>query len=421
MAAPSLAPASGATGPSVIALVAAYNEEDVIGQVIADLVGQGVQVYLVDDGSTDATVARAEPWLGRGLLAVERRPAAATGSWAALLRRKEELARELPADWFLHHDADELRESPWEGITLRDAIGRVDRLGYDAIDFEVLDFWPTGEGDGFRPGDDLRTAFTHWAPSQAFNKPQVKAWKKNAAVELVTSGGHEARFPGRRVFPLRFLCRHYPLRGQAHGERKVFRDRQPRLGAEGRERGWHLQYEGLRPGERFVRDPATLTPYDAEAVRFGLLLRHRGVEELERAAGSAEREIGPVRRRAEEAEAGLIAAEGRAERLSRELDERNREAIRLGRELDERNQEVIRLGSELDERNREAIRLGRELDERNHDLDARNREAEALASRLAEREGELAATAGRLEAVLASRSWRWTAPLRRLGRGRGRR
>src|SRR5262245_21731868 len=124
---------------TVTAIIATYNEADVIGQVVADLVRQRVQVYLLDDGSTDGTVAQVEPWVGRGVVGIERRPPAATSSWAAILRRKEELARELEANWFLHQDADELRESPWEGVALRDAIRRVDRLGYDAIDFEVLD------------------------------------------------------------------------------------------------------------------------------------------------------------------------------------------------------------------------------------------------------------------------------------------
>ncbi|HXT49723.1 MAG TPA: glycosyltransferase, partial [Thermoanaerobaculia bacterium] len=80
---------------TVTALVATYNEEDVIGQVVADLIRQGVQVYLIDDGSTDGTVAQVEPWVGSGVVGIERRPAAETTSWAAILRRKEELAREL--------------------------------------------------------------------------------------------------------------------------------------------------------------------------------------------------------------------------------------------------------------------------------------------------------------------------------------
>ena len=63
---------------SVIALIAAYNEADIIGQVVGDLITQGIQVYLLDDGSTDGTVAAVEPYVGRGVVAIEHLAAATT-------------------------------------------------------------------------------------------------------------------------------------------------------------------------------------------------------------------------------------------------------------------------------------------------------------------------------------------------------
>src|SRR5262249_41225239 len=151
--------------PRVIALLAAYNEEDVIRQVIGDLIAQQVEVYLIDHASTDATREEAQVHLGKGLLRIERYPeesgfpAQETGrfAWKNLLRRKEELSQKLEADWFLHQDADELRESPWDGIALKEAIRRVDALGYNAIAFRAIDFVPTD--DSFKRGDDLRAAF----------------------------------------------------------------------------------------------------------------------------------------------------------------------------------------------------------------------------------------------------------------------
>src|SRR3954466_9505472 len=118
----------------VVALLAAYNEEDVIGQTVGDLVAQGLEVYVVDHGSTDGTLAEVERFAGHGVIGVER----FTGEGFALgaqLAHKEELARRLDADWFLHVDADELRESPWAERNLAAAVAAVDRLGYNAIDF----------------------------------------------------------------------------------------------------------------------------------------------------------------------------------------------------------------------------------------------------------------------------------------------
>src|SRR5579872_2165175 len=58
---------------SVIAILAAYNEADIIEQVICALIEEGVRVYFIDDGSTDGTVAAVERQLGRGVIGIERR------------------------------------------------------------------------------------------------------------------------------------------------------------------------------------------------------------------------------------------------------------------------------------------------------------------------------------------------------------
>src|SRR4026209_495102 len=39
----------------IIAIIAAYNEEDIIADVVADLIRQGVIVYFLDHWSTDGT------------------------------------------------------------------------------------------------------------------------------------------------------------------------------------------------------------------------------------------------------------------------------------------------------------------------------------------------------------------------------
>ena len=82
----------------VIALLAAYNEEDVIASVIGHLADNGVDVYLIDNRSTDGTVSEARKWLGKGLLEIESFPERPKEGeiqpfdWTAILGRKEELA-----------------------------------------------------------------------------------------------------------------------------------------------------------------------------------------------------------------------------------------------------------------------------------------------------------------------------------------
>jgi Glycosyl transferase family 2 len=287
-AAPAAQPAPAAAAPAglaptllddafrVIALISAYNEADIVEPVLEHLALNGVWSYLIDDGSTDETVARAQRWLGRGLLGVERFEHAddADGrtSWRALLARKRELARELGADWYIHHDADEMREAPWPGMTLRDAIRWVDRVGFNLVDFRVLNFAPVD--DAYRAGVDPREHFTRWEEPAEYDLMQRKCWKAGLPGLELAEGGHDVRFDGRRIFPLRFLLRHYPIRGQAHGRRKVLEERKGRFVDDELAYGWHRQYDHVaQPDHVFLRNPAELRPFELDQIRLETLVR----------------------------------------------------------------------------------------------------------------------------------------------------
>jgi hypothetical protein len=394
----------------IVAIIATYNESDIIEQVLGNLIDQDIRVYLLDDGSTDATVDIAERFLGRGVIAVERFRDPACGASTAfalerILHRKSELARTLDAGWFINHDADEFRESPWAGVSLAAGIRRVDALGFNAIDFAGLDFWPVH--DRFLPGEDVRQAFRFYKEAADYDRIQIRCWKKADDIELVSTGGHDARFNGRNVFPIRFLLRHYPIRGQAHGVRKILDERRPRFVQEERARGWHVQYDEVVAGGSFIRDPSTLVAYDPDAVRVALTLRHRGVEALEQDVDSL-----------------------------RCLADQDRRLIAALRE------QLAAAAAELAERAAEAEALRGEIERQWQDLDARRRQLDGCAADLAGHRAEVAnlraaliardAEVDRWRAVVdscerqmdrfsRSLSWRWTAPARAVYRAlRGR-
>lgn len=250
----------------VTALMTCFNEADVLADVVAELVTQGVSVYVIDNWSDDDSFAIAKGLEGHGVVGLERFPATGptrTYDWARLLGRVTEVARTSSSDWWLHHDADEVRESPWPDITLRQALHGVGELGYNAIDHTMLNFAPTD--DTWKRGDSLRRHFSHFEfGSRPGHFLRINGWRRgDHTVDLASSGGHDVQFPERRVFPYKFLLRHYPIRSQAQGERKVFRERQARWNAEERARGWHVHYDELKPGVSFVRRPEDLVAFDA--------------------------------------------------------------------------------------------------------------------------------------------------------------
>ncbi len=247
---------------SAVAFVTAYNEADVIRSTIEQLIDQGIGVYVIDNWSSDGTWEQVQ---GLGLVGAEQFPPegpSAHYEWRGLLGRVEELATTIRADWLIHVDADERRESPWPGVPLRDGLWRVDTRGFNAVDHTILTFPPID--DGFQPGSDPEQYFRLFEFGRnPGHFRQIKAWKRGSRrVDLASEGGHDVSFEGRRIFPFNFLSKHYPIRSQAHGEQKIFRERQSRWSPEERADGWHVQYDHVKPGHRFVRDPATLEPFD---------------------------------------------------------------------------------------------------------------------------------------------------------------
>jgi glycosyltransferase involved in cell wall biosynthesis len=233
----------GPAVPRVVAIIAAYNEERFIGACLEHLFAQGVEAYLCDNQSTDRTVPIAEAFLGRGLRGIETIPRDGVYRWRQILARKEQLAAELAADWFIHLDADEIPQSPRSDQTLAEAIDAADDAGYDAIEFDELAFIAPRESPDHDHADFRRTMRWYY-PFAPRPLHRVIAWKRQPAVDLVSSGGHDARFRGRRIAPQRLFLRHYVVLSHDHMLRKYVQRRYD----QGEVRhGWHGWRATLTP------------------------------------------------------------------------------------------------------------------------------------------------------------------------------
>ena len=281
----------------VVALMATYNEEEIIVPSIEGIIEQGVEVYLIDNWSTDRTVERAERFLGRGLVAIEQFPKeGSSGSfpYGAQLRRKAELGAELEADWFIHMDADEIRQSPWPGMTLKDALYHADLQGFNAVDHTVFLFRPID--NGYVEGSSFGTYFRHCQVLSSLRDEHVKAWK-NTGRPVDWGYGHRVAFAGRRIYPYNFMYKHYPIRSQQHGERKIS-ERQTRLDAQELAAGWHGHILRFQPGHNFLWDPSKLISLDEVDVYEEFLVERLGsIGPDERAAWATRRQDRPAWRK----------------------------------------------------------------------------------------------------------------------------
>ena len=137
---------------------------------------------------------------------------------------------------------------------------RVDYAGYNAIDHEVYSFVCT---DGNWSGDPEKY-FRWYEPNDMIaGLPQVKAWKNVVGkVDLVSTGGHEARFAGRRVYPKKFVMKHFGYRSPQQARRKI-ETRLARRCHEEHAKGWGVHYNAAFPAG-FCWDPAKLQEFFQE-------------------------------------------------------------------------------------------------------------------------------------------------------------
>ena len=96
----------------IVAMVCLRNGDLYLHRCLDHLAAQGVEACIIDNDSTDTSLAIAESFRGRGVVHIEHLPFDGVFRFTDILRRKEQLARELEADWLMHYDVDEIREAP---------------------------------------------------------------------------------------------------------------------------------------------------------------------------------------------------------------------------------------------------------------------------------------------------------------------
>src|SRR5262245_52124805 len=135
----------------VVALITVRNEELHLRRCLEHLVGQGIESCVIDNDSSDNTRRIAEDFLsrGRGVCQIAHLPFRNHFDLEAQCKHQEQLASQIPADWFIHHDADEIMEAPARYSTLAEGISHVNALGYSAIKFDEFVFVPVDDAQSF--------------------------------------------------------------------------------------------------------------------------------------------------------------------------------------------------------------------------------------------------------------------------------
>ena len=238
------------------AIIEVYNERDILPWTVWHLRDQGCRVYVMDNWSTDGSY---EILKSLGVWGWERWPAepSPVHDLPAVLNRKADLAAGFGPCWIIHHDADEIRRTPWPALSLAEGFKRVEAEGYNAIDHRKYNFWAVDNGYL----GDPETYFRFYLLEHLdYRLPHVQAWLNppGVRVDLSSGAGHHVKFPGLSIHPDKWTLKHYPIRSQFQGQRKIFRERLPRYRPDLHAQDWHVQYDFASPGGSLLRDPSDL-------------------------------------------------------------------------------------------------------------------------------------------------------------------
>ena len=236
-----------------VAVLCVRNEEAHIRRAIGDFVEQGIDVAIIDHGSTDGTADICAGFLGKGLVSIEHLPWTGEFDLTAQLQAKRVLVDRLAHDWVIHADADEWMHTRIQGESLLDGIERVSRLGHNAINFEEFVFLPAPDATE-EPIDCKREMLSYYFFAPQKNR-LMRAWRRQQSFNNVSSGGHVLAGAELSLAAESFVLRHYIVLSQQQAVRKyanrVFSDGDLK-------KGWHGNRLGLEAKRLQLPDPAML-------------------------------------------------------------------------------------------------------------------------------------------------------------------
>ena len=225
----------------IVGMIPVYNESDIIGSVLNHLLSQGIELVLLDNGSTDGSYEICSQYIGRGVLSLQRL-VTERFEFDLMVQKLYQMALDEKADWILLNAADEFLESPYPDLTLRKSIISDDHMGCNLIQFNNFEFWPT-ERDYQSTESDVRKRIKYYTWNDDM---QFRCWKFYPGIKVTETTGHYPEFPRNvkiKIPHKKYVLRHYRIRSYEHGLRKVFSERLPRYDESDKRKGLSVQYD----------------------------------------------------------------------------------------------------------------------------------------------------------------------------------
>ncbi|MDD5540161.1 MAG: class I SAM-dependent methyltransferase [Candidatus Marinimicrobia bacterium] len=211
----------------IVSITHVYNEEMQIEACINNSREQGLIPIIIDNGCTDRSIDIAKD-MGAIILKHFTDTFEIYGFYTWSIAR----AKEIGCDWYILKDTDEIFET-YNGQKVRESIIEADAAGFNCMDCDLYEFWPTVDDNMNEP--DFIKRINHYSYYKAplhrivKNIPQVWADSPHIAKGNI------------KLSPEHIVLRHYKFISLEQGRAKVA-SRRARYSQQNISAGGHTQY-----------------------------------------------------------------------------------------------------------------------------------------------------------------------------------
>jgi len=202
-------------------MISVYNDEDVIEEVIQHYIEEGLDLVILDNGSSDKTLEICKKYFAKGVLEIHQY---LTQTFLyeqdTLFRILYDMALIHSPAWVILSASDEFLESGIKNLTLKEAIEKTDFEGFNLIQFDRFDFFMTDNDN--ENEKSIRKKMPYYTYHGDF---LYRAWKYYPGIRISHPAvSHYPIFPDNlkyKIYPKKFEMCHYPFRGKQQAKRKI--------------------------------------------------------------------------------------------------------------------------------------------------------------------------------------------------------
>jgi len=203
---------------NIVGMLSVFNEADIIEEVIEHLLSQGLDLVVLDNGSTDGSYEICKKFTKKGLITLNQIKTSKF-EFPLILRILYDMALTRNPDWLIRSDQDEILESGNKNLTLKEAIEQEDANGNNLIQFDIFEFFSTNNDNLKAKSVKEKFQYYSWQHDYAY-----RAWKHVPGVRVENAAGHMPIFPEDckyRISEKNFVLRHYRFRNQEQAIRNI--------------------------------------------------------------------------------------------------------------------------------------------------------------------------------------------------------